>query len=306
MFRLISFSYFAFFALFGVSASVQANNTVIVIPLGDTPKPVAPIKRDDAPRSDYFVHSDTVVDLVTRLEWQRDLATNDFGASLPMQWQEAISYCTSLSLRGHSDWRLPEINELMSLVDYSRRAPAISVNAFPGSHGNGTTQRGFWSITDFSTNSYHAKALEFVEGRIFFDPKTSGIHYTRCVRAGRSSGPLWRENNNGTLTDVASGLTWQQQATLEEINWEDAQTYCENLQLGGKSNWRMPALKEFASLTREGLLSPFVVDNDDSWWTTQTNVSSTQEAWQVRWQTGILNRRDKNATLDSYVLCVSG
>jgi hypothetical protein len=54
---------------------------------------------------------DTVTDTITGLMWQK--ATDDTTRT----WAAALAYCNDLVLGGHSDWRLPNINELRSLVD---------------------------------------------------------------------------------------------------------------------------------------------------------------------------------------------
>jgi hypothetical protein len=55
-------------------------------------------------------------------------------------------------------------------------------------------------------------------------------------------------NGDGSVTDLASGLIWQQQYTGETYDQAAAISYCQNLVLAGSSNWRLPYLKELASL----------------------------------------------------------
>ncbi len=56
----------------------------------------------------------TITDNATGLMWQQD----DSGAGL--NWEESLAYCTDLSSAGYDDWRLPNVKELQSLVDYGR------------------------------------------------------------------------------------------------------------------------------------------------------------------------------------------
>ena len=51
--------------------------------------------------------------------------------------------------------------------------------------------------------------------------------------------PFFRNNNNGTGTDTATGLMWQQ-TDGGEMTFENATTFCENLTLAGFSDWRLP------------------------------------------------------------------
>lgn len=50
-------------------------------------------------------------------------------------------------------------------------------------------------------------------------------------------------------TDSLSGLIWQHDADCC-YDWQDAKTYCENLDLGGYSDWRLPSLDELRTLVR--------------------------------------------------------
>ncbi len=46
-------------------------------------------------------------------------------------WEEALAYCEGLTLGDHSDWRLPTIKELNSIVDYGRFAYCDQSHLFP-------------------------------------------------------------------------------------------------------------------------------------------------------------------------------
>jgi hypothetical protein len=49
----------------------------------------------------------------------------------PVSWREAIHYCQGLQLAGHSDWRLPEIDELVGIYDSRINTPASSDEGEP-------------------------------------------------------------------------------------------------------------------------------------------------------------------------------
>ena len=81
-----------------------------------------------------------IFDAGTNLYWQKDSAQID-------SWKEALSYCENLEYAGFDDWRLPNKNELLSLVDYSKAgAEAEVLSSFPG-----MTPDIFWS----STGTHH-------------------------------------------------------------------------------------------------------------------------------------------------------
>lgn len=79
----------------------------------------------------------TVTDDLTGLMWQQA----DDGTARP--WQESLAYCEGLTLAGHNDWRLPNVKELQSIVDYSRHDPALDPRFFRQSDRTGW----FWSST---------------------------------------------------------------------------------------------------------------------------------------------------------------
>jgi hypothetical protein len=64
--------------------------------------------------------------------WQQSGATDDDGDSLIMTWEEALQYCETLVLAGYDDWRLPNIHELQSIVQYEKmNPPSIDTIFFP-------------------------------------------------------------------------------------------------------------------------------------------------------------------------------
>ena len=58
--------------------------------------------------------NETVSDNQTGLMWARD--ANLAGTN--NTWDAAIDYCNGLTLGGHDDWRLPNVNEFLSLIYY--------------------------------------------------------------------------------------------------------------------------------------------------------------------------------------------
>jgi len=128
-------------------------------------------------RAEFINHGDgTVTDTETGLMWQQNTAS-------PMDWRNALVYAEELELAGHSDWRLPDRNELQSLVDYSRNNLAIDPEAFPG-----TRSSGYWSSTTYANNNAYAWYVGFSYGGVYIYPKHNYL-YARAVR-GRQSGSL--------------------------------------------------------------------------------------------------------------------
>ena len=122
--------------------------------------------------ADFTKEGDIVTDSVTKLEWQDDAITDE------MEWQEAIEYCEGLELEEHTDWRLPNINELKTIIDRSRYNPAI-VSAFEQ-----TSSNYYWSSTTYENYHEHAWNVYFFYGSVGYYSK-DGDRYVRCVRAGQ-------------------------------------------------------------------------------------------------------------------------
>ena len=116
----------------------------------------------------------TVTDTATGLMWQQETAD-------PRNWEAALSYCENLSLAGYSDWRLPTIKELASIVDLSRYNPAIDTNYFPN-----TVSSRYWSSTTNARYTDCAWQVNFDDYSGDYDGKGKGnTCYVRAVRSGQ-------------------------------------------------------------------------------------------------------------------------
>ena len=225
----------------------------------------------DAPR--YRDNGDgTISDLVTGLMWQKD-------CKLQLQWEQAMSRASGFNLAGYADWRLPSIKELYSLIDFrgstgapgrpgyagTKFIPYLNTDYFDFIYGD--TEAGarmidaqYWSSNrSVSPLMHHMPAafgVNFADGRIkgyptISPPGRSGrnLHFVRYVRGnpdyGRNS---FRDNHDGTITDLATGLTWMQKDSGRSMNWREALSYAESLSHGGHSDWRLPNAKELQSL----------------------------------------------------------
>jgi len=123
---------------------------------------------------DYTPHGDgTVTDNATGLMWQQD------GSAI-RNWEGALSYCQEGGWANHTDWRLPNIKELESIVDDTQLNPAIDRIAFP----NTPESSWYWSSTTYALDPGHAWGVYFSYGFVYNGDKGDG-NYVRCVRGGQ-------------------------------------------------------------------------------------------------------------------------
>jgi hypothetical protein len=237
----------------------------------------------------------TVTDHVTGLIWQQE--DDDRERS----WDEVCLYCDNLSLAGYSDWRLPSVMELMSIVNYGTYEPAIDTTYFPDIE----TWANYWSSTSNANNSSYACYVYFSYGQVGSNDKSS-TRYVRCVRGGQTAGAL-TDNNDGTVTDGNIGLMWQQ-GEAGSMNWENALTCCEDLSLAGYTDWRLPNIKELRSIVDDTLYDPAIDTNyfpdahATPYWSSTTYAVNSFSAWGVYFRSGRVYSYNKSGTY--YVRCV--
>lgn len=181
----------------------------------------------------YTDNTEVVSDSVTGLSWQKNLM-GAYSAA------DAQSYCDGLSLGGFDDYRLPSRLELISLSDHGKSNPALApifANAGPS-----------WTRTPYALGN-PANTHWFVNATTgaanFLDDAL--LNYARCVRGPEFSGVLIKSKDG--VVDQITGLEWQRTALpVDGMDWQGALSYCENLVLGGASDWRLPSIKELHSI----------------------------------------------------------
>ena len=114
--------------------------------------------------------STTVRDSETGLVWQ------DSSGIVKRDWNGANKYCNELTLDGYSNWRLPHIDELMSISDKSRYNPAIK-KIFK----NTKTDDCYWSITKYKNDSSQSWVVYFNDGNDNWYFHTNS-YFVRCVQ----------------------------------------------------------------------------------------------------------------------------
>ncbi|MBF0240211.1 MAG: DUF1566 domain-containing protein [SAR324 cluster bacterium] len=239
--------------------------------------------------------NDTITDNVTSLVWQK----TDGGQKATRA--AAISYCDDLVLAGSSDWRLPHIKELATLIHAGNYNPSINNTYFPT-----TSSANYWSSTYYSSD-YPDWYVSFSYGTV--TPSNISNAYARCVRGGAvTSSPHFTDNGNGTVSDSITGLMWQQ-ADGGSKSWTNALTYCESITLAGHSDWRVPNRNDWLSVVDYSYSSPaldstyFPSTYSERYWSSSPDASGSGYVWYVHFGSGYVIY---NSHYSVYVRCVRG
>ncbi len=156
----------------------------------------------------------------------------------------------------------------------------------------------YWSATEYvgttMTGNHTVFGVNFADGRIKGYPstrpdRTEPSMFVMYVRGNTSYGVNdFVDNHDGTVTDQATGLMWQQADSGQAYHWEDALAWCENLSLADDNDWRLPNAKELQSIvdytrapavTASPAINPIfaVTEMESFFWTSTTHLDGPPE-----------------------------
>ena len=116
------------------------------------------------------------VDNRTGLMWITDPV--DAGMDGTYTWELALAGCESKTYAGYKDWRVPNVRELMSIVDYGKDSPTINATYF-----SATQTDYYWTSTTYALDPLSAWYVDFGYSIVSYLVKTESL-YLRCVRGG--------------------------------------------------------------------------------------------------------------------------
>lgn len=206
------FTVLMLFSIALTSPPSYAADTVVVIPMGKSgpPAPVAKtgqtvtyatgddgdLEKGVGMATGRFVDNNngTVTDNLTGLIWLKEgqcvaFSAGDATGRNSRLWAAAVAsanqlasgYCGLTDGSKAGDWRLPNVNELFSLIDRGQLNPALPTGSPLAAS---TAAGGYWSSTIYAGDSGSAWLVNCYDGYVFYISK-SVDYYVRCVRGGQ-------------------------------------------------------------------------------------------------------------------------
>jgi hypothetical protein len=261
---------------------------------------------------------DDVTNLIWEVKTDDDTIHNKNHRYVLEDVQEKfIAQLNNNNFGGRSDWRLPTIKELYSILNNGDAEFKIDTAYFPN-----TTFKDYSYMKDGAYLSSTERAetpdtywkVEFLYGQVSltgFPPEG----FVRAVCGGKNESTKIN-NGDGTVTDLGTGLMWQQvNAEAVAVSWEAALDYCETLVRAGRGDWRLPNTKELQSIvdyeTKDPAINTAFFPNTKPdatagsiYWTSTTQTMNSNYAWTVHFYHGGIFRENK--TEQHYVRCLRG
>jgi len=113
---------------------------------------------------------------------------------------------------------------------------------------------------------------------------------------------FYTDLGNGIVRDNVTGLEWQQATAPSTYTWQQAIDYCNNLSLGSYDDWRLPTIKELATLIDSSQYSPSINSRyfpgtvASEYWSSTSVATTTDIEWVMIFSSGQVVTRDKTKT----------
>ena len=284
----------------------------------------------------------TVTDNLTGLIWMKNAnCTDAVGGVTPssgLSWSNALTWSKALlsgkcglsdaSVAG--DWRLPSLEDLMTLPNFSLPSlpPLDKSNSVTwlNTQGFSNVQAvAYWSSTTYASSTSNSWIVNMGSGSTGNKIKTNN-NYVWSVRGDLHPGVVWptshfSSNGDQTVTDNLSGLTWTEDANpaaaalpinQKALTWQGALDYIKDLNNNiylGYNDWRLPSVRELRTLPDYSLADSSAWLNtqgfDDvqagSYWSSTTYAGFASSAWVVSMGSGNSTFGSKEDSVNFYV-----
>ncbi len=242
----------------------------------------------------FAVSGNTVTDNNTGLMWIQSPPTGTYT------WTGAFTYIEDLNSAvtyGYNDWRMPNVRELASLVDFGQNILSTWLN---GQGFSNVQSNWYYSSTTYAPSITSTRIVLMVGGYMGDGNKSDG-RYVWPVRENsinimitgqttqyntNDDGQLKKgtdfpstrfcNNDDGTVTDNMTGLMWVQSPPTGTYTWVNGFTYINGLNNAnagagtyGYNDWRFPNVEELKNLVNYG-------QSDSSTWLNAQGFSNVQ------------------------------
>ena len=272
------------------------------------------VRAVDVPTDAFVNNGDgTVTDQRTGLTWMRCALGQTWsgdcrGDHKTYTFEDAQRAATATDFAGHTDWRVPGVVELNTLVERATANPASNPVLFPR-----TPAAYFWSSSPYVGDTGGAWFVNFGNGNVSNSSRSS-YGAVRLVRGGQWLDSLqatdFVDNRDGTATHKRTGLMWKRcaegqtfssfgcEGKAKQAAWKavTATTFA------GYSDWRLPTVGELMSLVDWTMQNPatnpeiFPYTPEAEFWTSTPAASNPgSEAWYVNFSNGTTSRNGNTA-----------
>ncbi len=125
-------------------------------------------------------------------------------------------------------------------------------------------------------------------GEVLSCPEPGEDFFGQDANFSAGSAMAFEDNGDGTVSDLNTGLDWQQVPTSDDFTWQEGVEYADGLELGGFDDWRLPTTDELYSISNFGLGWPYLdtdyfslagegVTKDEQYWSSDYYVGTTVE-----------------------------
>ncbi|VVS95038.1 Lcl C-terminal domain-containing protein [Desulfoluna spongiiphila] len=186
--------------------------------------------------------------------------------------QDHVKKLNDMKYGGYSSWRMPNLKELASIVHFGKTMPSVNTLYFPYQYAS-----FYWSATECLDDNQYAWGIIFQEGqslshykrvRYFFRAVCLDKRAVDHVEKFSDQSVRFHDNDDGTITDLATGLMWQKNyASVENVKkevstfkWLEARVFCEESNFAGFKDWRLPNINELMSIVDYTRYDPAIYD----------------------------------------------
>lgn len=227
-------------------------------------------------------------------------------------WNHLIIGSNEEQICGYSDWQVPSNAQLMSIAHFGidGRPLKVDANYFPNTVGD-----FYWSSMPYhgEHSEFYAWAFQYVFGnnKNLQRYQSAALRLVRGIEpttvqgeSQQSSDERYVTHDDGTVTDIATGLMWAQCVAGVEgvecgsgspapMDWASALEFAQNSTLAQHNDWRLPNSKELFSLIDFNRVEPainlniFPSTTVDYTWTSSPMIEFSQDSWFINFKTGL-------------------